>query len=268
MIGAQIFGLTLLFVFIGYLLGSILFGDIVSKLKKVDLRGKGSGNVGATNALRIMGKTVGFTVMILDFFKSWLSCFLCLIIYKYTMPLIDSNLYSDLGVIVYLSGTFSVIGHCFPIMYLIVLFKTKFDFKEANKYSGGKGVSTAAGLMAAVSPWIFFTCFILFFTTVFISKYVSLSSILAISLIPIMSLIPWMDYLYLMDVIDANILPIPSIDKAYEISNTISYSKNIQYILVLFFSCLVVDFIVIFRHRSNIVRLINKNENKIFKKKV
>lgn len=269
MVIGSIFGLAILFIVIGYLIGSILFGQIVSKIKNVDLRSQGSGNVGATNAMRIMGKTIGFIVMALDFFKAWLPCFLSLIIYKHLMPTITDSFitYQSCGVIIYLSGLFAVIGHCFPIAYLVVLFKTKLDFEQANKYSGGKGVSSAAGLMAAISPWIFFICFILFFSIAFISKYVSLSSIIATLSIPIAVLIPWLDYLYLLNVLDANILSVPSLDKAYEIANVINYSTNWWYILTLFLIAFITTNIVVYRHKSNIIRLMNHQENKLGSKK-
>lgn len=270
MIGGSIFGLTILFVFIGYLIGSILFGLIVSKIKNVDIRNQGSGNVGATNAMRIFGKSFGAIVMVLDFFKSWLSCFLCLIAYKYMMPLItnDLTIYKACGIIIYFGGFFAVIGHCFPISYMYMLFKSKFNFEIANKYNGGKGVSSFAGFVAAISPWMFFVCFISFFLIVAISKYVSLSSIITSLLVPIMTLIPWMDYLYLMDTIDANILNIPSIDMAYKMPNTINYYMNWWYILTLVLTTTILSNLVIYRHKSNIIRLINHKENKIGNKNI
>lgn len=266
MVNGMIFGLTLLFILVGYCIGSILFGQIFSKLKNIDLRSQGSKNVGATNAMRIMGKTIGFSVMVLDFFKAWVSCFLCLIIYKYLFPLItsDINLYQSCGILIYLGGFFAVIGHCFPIAYLFVLFKTKFDFEQANKFSGGKGVASAAGLMAAISPWIFIVCFILFFSIVLFSKYVSLASIIATISISVTILIPWMDYLYMLNVLDANILDIPNVNNASQIYNVINYQINWWYILGLFLICFLTSNLVVYRHKSNIVRLLKNQENKIW----
>lgn len=264
--GLQIFGLILLFALIGYLLGTILFGLVVSKLKNVDLRKQGSGNVGATNTLRAMGKAFGLLVMILDFFKSWFACFVCVLIYKEVMPLINKDLYNKLGMIVYISGLFAVIGHCFPIIYLCVLFKTKFDFEQANKYSGGKGASSAGGLIAAISPWIFIICFISFFIIVFISKYVSVSSMLGITMAPLMTLIPWLDYFYMMDIVNAGILNIPLVSQALEVVNEVSYIKNFEYLISIFFILVLSDVLVVYRHKANIKRLINKTESKIIGK--
>ncbi|GHU31521.1 hypothetical protein FACS1894166_03130 [Bacilli bacterium] len=55
-------------------------------------------------------------------------------------------------VLVYLAGTFAVIGHCYPIKYVMALFKFKGDKEQARKYKGGKGVATAGGVLFAVSP--------------------------------------------------------------------------------------------------------------------
>lgn len=265
MVIGSMFGLTLMFVFMGYAIGSILFGSIISKIKHIDLRNQGSGNIGATNTMRILGKTFGLIVMILDFFKSWLACFLCLVAYKFLVPIITNShsIYSSCGILIYFGGLFAVIGHCFPIIYIYMLFKTKFNFELANQHSGGKGVSSFAGFVAAISPWMFFVCFLLFFSLVFISKYVSLSSIVTSLLVPLMVLIPWLDYFYMLNVLDSNILPIPTIDKSYNINEVINYQKNWWYILGMVLITEILTNLVIYRHKANIIRLIQHKESKI-----
>lgn len=268
MIGLNIFGIALLFILIGYLIGNILFGLIVSKIKKVDLRSQGSGNVGATNAMRIMGKTIGFLVLSLDFLKGFISCFISLVIYKYLFKTFidESNmfLYNHFGFLIYVSGLFAVIGHCYPIPFLVVLFKNKFDVEKASKYSGGKGVATTAGLIAAISPWLFFICFAIFFSTVLIWRYVSLSSITSAVLIPFFTLIPHLDYLYLLNTLDANILMIPSIENSGQIINVINYTTNSWYLAFIFVILLFSSSILVYRHKANILRLKTKTEKKIF----
>lgn len=265
----NLIGMIFLFLFIGYIIGNILFGIIISKLQGVDIRNLGSGNVGATNVTRNLGKVYGSIVMVLDFFKSWFSTFVCLLIYKGLKTSIgDDSAYANVGVIIYLGGFAAIIGHCFPILYFYALFKNKFDFEIAKKYSGGKGVSSAAGFAASISPWMFFICFILFWSICLISKYVSLSSIITVFLLPFWSLIPHLDYFYMLNVANANIQTIPSFSKnPFEITNIFNYSSNWWYILITFILELLSACLVIYRHKENIVRLIKHEERKAFVKK-
>ncbi|MDE5545342.1 MAG: glycerol-3-phosphate 1-O-acyltransferase PlsY [Malacoplasma sp.] len=260
-------GICILFLLIGYLIGSILFGLIISKIQGIDIRKLGSGNVGATNVTRNLGKISGGIVMILDFFKSWIATFLCLVIYKYLKSSIGSELdYSNAGVIVYLGGFSAVIGHCFPVSYFYALFKFKFNFEIAKKYSGGKGVSSAAGFAAAISPWFFFICFILFWTICLLSRYVSLASIITASFLPVWVLVPHLDYFYILDTAGADIIKnFPSFNNPFIVSQIFNYDNNAKfwYIVVIFILEFLVANLVVYRHKENIVRLIKNSENKI-----
>ncbi|BAC44192.1 glycerol-3-phosphate 1-O-acyltransferase [Malacoplasma penetrans] len=264
----NLIGIIILFLFIGYFIGNILFGILISKSQGVDIRTLGSGNVGATNVTRNLGRISGAIVMVLDFFKSWFSTFVCLLIYKALRYSIgDESAYANAGVIIYLGGFAAIIGHCFPCFYFYTLFKTKFNFEEAKKYSGGKGVSSAAGFAASISPWMFFICFVLFWSICLISKYVSLASIVTVFLLPIWSLIPHLNYFYMLDVAQANINPIPPFNRPFEIAAIFNYSLNWWYILVTFLLELLTAVLVIYRHKENIVRLIKGEERKAFAKK-
>lgn len=269
MIG-NIFGLTVLFIFIGWCLGSILFGPIISMALNKKLRESGSGNVGATNVLRTIGKKSAIIVLLFDFFKSWLAVFLCLLTYKGLMPLItnnDNHLYSACGVLIYIGGLFTILGHCFPIQYFFVLFKTKFNFEEAKKHSGGKGVSSAAGLVAAVSPWVFIITAVIFFSLVFITKYVSLASITTTLITMFWFFIPHLDYFYMLNVVNANIIAIPNVSDAGSIVKIINYQDNWWYIMTIVLIFVIISIVVVCRHKANIIRLHNHNENKIISKK-
>ena len=266
---ASFFGLSILFCLIGYLFGNILFGLIISKIKKIDLRNIGSGNVGATNSLRAFGKIIGIFVMIFDMIKCWISVFICVVLYHFIVPtfLSASNyyLFTQNGFIIYLAGLFAVIGHCFPVFYIYSLIKYKGDFSIAKKYSGGKGAACAAALLAAVSPWIFVTAFFVFFIVVLLTRYVSLSSIIAVSISSFLTFIPHLDYLYILSIPNLLILDsIPNVNQAYNVANIINYQNNWWYILSLFLILFLASFVVVYRHKQNIVKLINKSESKIF----
>ncbi|WP_440909600.1 glycerol-3-phosphate 1-O-acyltransferase PlsY [Candidatus Pelagibacter sp.] len=145
---------------VSYLFGSIPFGLILTKffLKK-DIREIGSGNIGATNALRSGNKLIGYLTLILDITKA-------------VLPVLFVKInYPEL---IYLSALCSFLGHVFPIWL---------------KFKGGKGVATYLGILFVINlsyGVIFITIWIFIFI---LSKYSSLSSILATSSVPIFLLI-------------------------------------------------------------------------------
>lgn len=156
-----------LLILLAYLYGSIPFALVIGKVfYKTDIRKYGSGNLGGSNAGRILGKKVGFLVIALDVTK----CFIVVEIVKLITTYFNLN--HD---IVYLSGLFCAIGHCYPVF--------------AN-FKGGKAVSVMFGYMAALNIPITLGIFIFFLVILKITKYVSLSSILASLLFVCIS--PWL----------------------------------------------------------------------------
>jgi len=144
----------LISIIIAYLLGSIPTSYLMGKLLKgIDIRKFGSGNVGATNALRVLGTKVGIITLIIDILKG----FFAVLIGKLLVP--ES---SDLMLIII--GIAAILGHIFTIFL---------------KFKGGKGVATSAGVFIALTPIPLVIALLLFIVTVWISKYVSLGSILA-----------------------------------------------------------------------------------------
>ena len=145
---------------ISYLMGSIPFGFILTKIfLKKDIREIGSGNIGATNALRTGNKTIGYSTLVLDILKA-------------VIPVIYVKIfYQDF---LYIASLCAFLGHVFPIWL---------------KFKGGKGVATYVGILFAINInfGIIFT--ISWFVTFFISKYSSLSSLVGAASIPIYLLI-------------------------------------------------------------------------------
>ena len=142
-----------------YLVGSINFGLILGYIQGLDLRSQGSGNAGATNALRILGTRSGIFVFIGDALKGYLALYFCnLILFQQENLLFSSSDYLFLALI------FSLIGHCYPIWF---------------NFRGGKGAATALGAFLFIDPY--FTVFpIIGFLVVFlISRFVGLSTISA-----------------------------------------------------------------------------------------
>ncbi|MCK8827599.1 glycerol-3-phosphate 1-O-acyltransferase PlsY [Natroniella acetigena] len=145
---------------ISYLLGSIPFGLLVAKyVKGVDIRDYGSGNIGATNAYRIMGLGMGFVVALLDIGKGLLGI------------TVASSFFPEEPFLILLVGVMAIVGHNWSLFL---------------KFTGGRGVATSVGVLTSLAPGAIFVVFIVWALIVAITKYVSLGSIIGAVLIPIM----------------------------------------------------------------------------------
>jgi glycerol-3-phosphate acyltransferase PlsY len=139
-----------------YLLGAIPFGLIFARwLKGIDLRTFGSGNIGATNAIRAMGRPMGYVVFALDFLKGFVPVLMT--------GILVSAAKSDLEFAQVLVGTASVLGHCYS-PYL--------------RFKGGKGVATGCGAIVAIEWRVFLAGSIVWLLTRLMTGYAGLASIL------------------------------------------------------------------------------------------
>jgi acyl phosphate:glycerol-3-phosphate acyltransferase len=160
----------------GYLLGSIPSGFLAGRLRGVDLRTRGSGNVGATNSLRVLGKVWGYAVFAVDFFKGVLAAVLAAKVGEWLVP--DAWLYPGIA------GSFAaVLGHNFPVWL---------------GFRGGKGIATSGGVMLGLFPLPVFLSGLAAWLLVFsLSRYVSLASLAAAVSFPVSSfslvLMGWCD---------------------------------------------------------------------------
>ncbi|HCW7939222.1 TPA: glycerol-3-phosphate 1-O-acyltransferase PlsY [Staphylococcus aureus] len=145
---------------LGYLIGAFPSGFVIGKLFfKKDIRQFGSGNTGATNSFRVLGRPAGFLVTFLDIFKGFITVFFPLWLPVHADGPI-STFFTN-GLIV---GLFAILGHVYPV-YL--------------KFQGGKAVATSAGVVLGVNPILLLILAIIFFIVLKIFKYVSLASIVA-----------------------------------------------------------------------------------------
>lgn len=148
--------LNILFLALAYLVGSIPFSIVAGKLLKgIDVREYGSGNAGATNTFRVLGKKAGIPVLILDVLKGYLAVNLV----WFTTYVPSTEIYINLQLTF---GIAAVLGHVFPVYV---------------GFRGGKGVASLLGFMIAVFPEAAIISIIVFIITLLFSKYVSLSSI-------------------------------------------------------------------------------------------
>jgi glycerol-3-phosphate acyltransferase PlsY len=155
--GVEILGFVLT-ALASYLVGSIPTGYLVAKAKGVDIRSVGSGNIGATNVFRILGKPAGIFVLLADALKGFLAC--RLIAFGPGSPSENHAM---------VAGLFAILGHNFTCWL---------------KFKGGKGIATSAGVLLALAPSGFGIALSVFLIVFFISKYVSLASISAAVALP------------------------------------------------------------------------------------
>ena len=154
-------------ILISYLLGSIPFGFLLTKIfLNKDIRKIGSGNIGATNALRTGNKTLGYATLILDILKA-------------IIPVIFVKIYySDY---LYISSLCVFLGHVFPIWL---------------KFKGGKGVATYVGILCCINIYLGISFGIVWLITFVIFKYSSLSSIVSTLSIPIINFLFFNDQIF------------------------------------------------------------------------
>lgn len=148
----------------GYLLGSIPFGYLAGRLAGTDIRHAGSGNIGATNVLRVLGKRYGYMVFALDFLKGLVAVEMSMLIAPGGFT--DWNSPQTFGV---LAATSSVLGHMYPVWL---------------GFNGGKGVATSAGALLALAPLGALIAAVIWFVIFRMTRYVSLASITAAVVLP------------------------------------------------------------------------------------
>ena len=145
-----------LIILISYLLGSIPFGFLLTKIiLKKDIREIGSGNIGATNVLRTGNKIIGYSTLILDILKA-------------VIPILFIKM--QFPEFIFISSLAVFLGHVFPIWL---------------KFNGGKGVATYVGILFCINYILGFFFIATWLGVFFLSKYSSLSSLLASLIIPI-----------------------------------------------------------------------------------
>jgi acyl phosphate:glycerol-3-phosphate acyltransferase len=210
-----------------YLLGSIPTGFLVAKAKGIDIRAVGSGNIGATNAMRVLGKPAGIFVLLMDAAKGYIACALIPpliwnwldgVQLHFTMGM--AHFFQDEPVEVKIqyhlvAGIFAVLGHNYTCWL---------------KFKGGKGIATTAGVYLALAPAALSIAFVIFVLTILLTRYVSLGAIMAAIALPVLVWAMTPDNLFLGIVTTA------------------------------------LGVLAIYRHKSNIQRLMAGTENRLGKK--
>jgi len=192
-----------------YLIGSIPSGYLIGKaLKGINIREFGSGNIGFTNVLRVIGIFPALIVLIIDITKG--------IISVYTGLLLAPLAKVDPRIMAGIAGLLSILGHNWPVFI---------------KFKGGKGVAVTAGVFSILTPLPFLLSALVMIGTVAITRYVSLGSIIAAGSLPLFIWF-WV-------------------------------RSNSQFYLII---SIVAALLILFKHRSNIERLLKNKERKIGEK--
>lgn len=220
---------------IGYLLGSISFSIIITRLfeRKADIRTMGSGNAGFTNVLRSVGKLPAVLTFIGDFGKGVLAVLLGRLMFQ-CFSEAGAASYMELQYGAYLAGVACLFGHLFPCY---------FGFK------GGKGVLTTAAMMLLIDWRVFLIEIVIFLIIFLLTKIISLSSIIAALLYPISTfcVVFFGDYL-------------PN-------QNVQTHPVNLSYVIITTVITACVAAVVVVKHHSNIRRILHGEEKKITSKK-
>ena len=197
-----------------YLLGSIPFGYLAGKIAGIDIRRVGSGNVGATNVVRVLGKRYGYPVFALDFLKGFGAVKIAMLIALGSPPQYNSP--AIFGIVGAIS---SVCGH---------------SLSPWLGFNGGKGVATSAGAFFALMPLASFVSGAIWIIVFWLTRYVSVASITTAVVLPIIILvISW-------------------------------YKPSTE--MAIFYGSLCVGAVVIWRHRSNVSRLMRGTEPRFTRK--
>jgi acyl phosphate:glycerol-3-phosphate acyltransferase len=205
---------TLAVILVGsYLLGSIPFGYLAGKSARIDIRKFGSGNVGATNVVRVLGKKYGYPVFALDFLKGFGTVRISMLMA--TGPPPEWNSHEIFGIAAAMS---CVIGHLYPPWL---------------KFKGGKGVATSAGALFALTPIAGVIGVVIWMGTFWVTRYVSLASLTAAVALPVVILV-------------------------------ISWRN--QNAKAIFYFSVCIAAVVIWRHRSNLSRLLGGTEPRFTRK--
>lgn len=218
---------AILYIALSYLVGAIPFGFLAGKLNGIDLREHGSGNIGATNVLRLLGKSWGIGVFILDFAKGWLPAFgwIHLIAPRCFDPASPQGAWWTAAGLV-LTCLATVLGHTYTCFL---------------RFKGGKGVATTAGVLFALSPLMALISVAGWVGVLLMTRYVSVASMAA----------------------GLFMIAAAMYDFGFFEPQGLTWRPEILIILFL----AVVAALVIWKHRSNIARIREGVEPRVFERK-
>lgn len=212
---------------VAYLLGSVNSSILITRLfgQKTDIRQMGSGNAGATNVLRSVGRLAAALTFLCDFLKCVLAVVAGRAIFSYffQIPAINPMVIEQTGA--YIAGIVCILGHIYPLYF---------------GFRGGKGVVTSIAMIMIIDWRVSIIVWAAFFIAVIFSKMVSLGSVCGAGIYPFATF--FLTYFY-----------------DYHSSATVPLS----YVVVATISSFIIGCIIIIKHRANIKRILNGTEKKV-----
>jgi glycerol-3-phosphate acyltransferase PlsY len=220
---------------LAFLFGSIPFGLLIAKAKGIDIRQHGSGNIGATNVFRIVGKKYGIGCLLLDALKGFIPVLIAISVIQFEgmknpMSVNALSQYAHhfsmptAQIFQVLTGLCAVLGH---------------NYTPWAGFKGGKGIATSAGVFVALMPAAILIMIVIWLLVFLISRYVSMASIIAAAALPLVTL--WGSWFH-------------------------GKIQNGTWNKPLFFFTVILAVMAIWKHRSNIVRLRNGTEHRFTRK--
>jgi len=230
---------------LAFLMGSIPFGLFIAKANGVNIREHGSGNIGATNVLRTIGKRAGYTCLFLDLLKGFFPVLITTNIVRWTGasdPIIHISLFDSLRIfpeqfsaqlVHVITAICAVLGH---------------NYSPWIGFKGGKGIATSGGVLLALMPFALGLILLIWLITFLLSRYVSVASIIAAASLPIMTHL------------GARYHHVDGDKSGPTLWESGTYNKP------LFALSLFLGILAIWKHRSNITKLMNGTESRFEKK--
>ncbi len=220
---------------LAFLLGSIPFGLIIAKAKGINIRDHGSGNIGATNVLRVIGKKYGITCLFLDALKGLIPTVIAISLirfegihnpmtltglapYAQDFPMLTAQIFQVI------TGLCAILGH---------------NYSPWVGFKGGKGIATSAGVLIALMPAAIVILAVVWAVAFLVSRYVSLASIIAAAALPLVTL--WGSWFH-------------------------GKIQNGTWNKPLFIFSLIIAVLAIWKHRTNIQRLLAGTEHRFTRK--
>jgi acyl phosphate:glycerol-3-phosphate acyltransferase len=172
---------------VAFFFGSIPFGLIIAKAKGIDIREHGSGNIGATNVLRVVGKKYGITCLLLDALKGFIPVAIATNLIQIDGRAIQVPLSFLDPWALFLPATEALKGQTVQILTALAAVLGH-NYSPWVAFKGGKGIATSAGVLLALMPFAVGLLVVVFLAVFLTTRYVSLASIVAAAALPLLTL--------------------------------------------------------------------------------
>ncbi|MBG7606537.1 MAG: glycerol-3-phosphate 1-O-acyltransferase PlsY [Verrucomicrobia bacterium] len=224
-----------------FLLGSVPFGLFIARWKGIDIRQHGSGNIGATNVFRVIGKKEGFICLLLDALKGFIPVIIAINLVRVAganPPWVSLPFPESWVLVKPLASQFSVqLVHVLTALLAVL----GHNYSPWIGFKGGKGIATSAGVIIALMPAAIVLLIVIFMLTLALARYVAVASMVAAFALPVLTHFG---------------------ARFHKNTDGISLWEAGTWNKPLFFFALLIGILAIWKHRTNICRLRDGTESK------